>query len=193
MPNAMPHDSIRDDDPSVQHLLHAVKCLHPDVLILAAWQVARVLTVRLVEAVLAERAHRPSPGPAARCGVSLRSKGLPRVSSRAYLDRSGGAAGWAAVPRAVPSRRSRRSMRHWGCSPINGASGELQALGCALAVFVPFATAARLLGWYCREHGQCPRRLVLGASGWPPGHGAPPGRPGRRGPGPRADARATAG
>jgi len=34
--------------------------------------------------------------------------------------------------------------------PYQRTSGELQCLGCALAVFVPFATAARLLGWYCR-------------------------------------------
>jgi hypothetical protein len=33
--------------------------------------------------------------------------------------------------------------------PHQRTSGELQCLGCALAVFVPFATAARLLGWYC--------------------------------------------
>jgi hypothetical protein len=36
-----------------------------------------------------------------------------------------------------------------GVQPHQHTSGELQALGCALAVFVPFATAARLLGWYC--------------------------------------------
>ena len=33
--------------------------------------------------------------------------------------------------------------------PHQRTSGELQWLGCALAVFVPFATAARLLSWYC--------------------------------------------
>lgn len=33
--------------------------------------------------------------------------------------------------------------------PHQQRSEALQALGCALAVFVPFATAARLLGWYC--------------------------------------------
>src|SRR5262249_59929654 len=36
-----------------------------------------------------------------------------------------------------------------GVQPHQRTSGELQCLGCALAVFVPFATAARLLGWYC--------------------------------------------
>src|SRR5207245_5284102 len=36
-----------------------------------------------------------------------------------------------------------------GVHPYQWSSGELQALGCALAGFVPFATAAQLLGWYC--------------------------------------------
>src|SRR5438093_5717066 len=36
-----------------------------------------------------------------------------------------------------------------GVQPHQRTSGELQCLGCAFAVFVPFATAARLLGWYC--------------------------------------------
>jgi hypothetical protein len=35
-----------------------------------------------------------------------------------------------------------------GVQPHQRTSGELQALGCALAGFVPCATAARLLGWY---------------------------------------------
>jgi hypothetical protein len=35
-----------------------------------------------------------------------------------------------------------------GLQPHQCTSGELQLLGCALAVFVPFATAAKLLSWY---------------------------------------------
>ena len=50
------HASIRHDAPSVHRLLGAVEAAHSlTALILAAWQVARVLTVHLVEAVLAER------------------------------------------------------------------------------------------------------------------------------------------
>ena len=41
-----------------------------------------------------------------------------------------------------------------GIQPHQRSSGELQALGCALAVFVPFATAARLLGLVQWEHCQ---------------------------------------
>ena len=65
-------DSIRDDDPSLQWLLRAVEdapSLTP--LILATWQVVRVLAVHLIEAVLAERARQPiawPPCPA--CGAS---------------------------------------------------------------------------------------------------------------------------
>ena len=55
------HDSIRHDDPAVQRLLSAVEDAPSlTALILAAWQVARVLTVHLVEAVLAERARHPT-------------------------------------------------------------------------------------------------------------------------------------
>jgi hypothetical protein len=75
------HDSIRHNDPAVQRLLSAVEDAHslPE-LILAAWQLARVLTVHLVEAVLAERARRPLSWPpvrhaGSRCGV----RALPRA------------------------------------------------------------------------------------------------------------------
>jgi hypothetical protein len=51
------HDNIHHDDPSMQRLLRAVEDAHTlTTVILAAWQVARVLTVQLVEAVLTARA-----------------------------------------------------------------------------------------------------------------------------------------
>src|SRR2546421_292609 len=74
------HDSIRDNDPAVQRLLSAVEDAHslPE-FILAAWQVARVLTVHLVEAVLAARARHPTLWPRCpQCGVCLRSKGFAK-------------------------------------------------------------------------------------------------------------------
>jgi len=46
------HDTIHDDDPAVQRLLSAVEDAHSlTAFILAAWQVARMLTIHLVEAV----------------------------------------------------------------------------------------------------------------------------------------------
>jgi hypothetical protein len=71
-------DSIRHDDPSMQPLLSAMESAHSlTELILAAWQVARVPAVHLVEAVLAGRARRATSWPPCpMCGASLRSKGF---------------------------------------------------------------------------------------------------------------------
>ena len=143
-------DSIRDDDPSVQRLLRVIEDADSlTALILAAWQVARVLAVHWVEAVLAERARQPTvwpPCPA--CGTSLRSKGFaPRqITSLCgpirWQRRVGRCPHGCPIPQVVPFDEI------LGVQPQQRTSGELQHLGCALAVFVPFATAARLLGWY---------------------------------------------
>jgi len=145
------HDSIRDDDPSVQCLLRAVEDAPSlTALMLATWQVARVLTVRLVEAVLAERARQPTAWPPCPvCGASLRSKGLaPRQMMSLFgpirwRRRVGRCPHGCDIPQVAPLDAILGVQAH------QHTSGELQALGCALAVCVPFATAARLLGWYC--------------------------------------------
>ena len=144
------NDSIRHDDPSVQRLLRAVEDAHSlTALVLAAWQVARVLAVHLIEAVLAERAGRPlSWPPCPVCGASLRSKGFAtrQVTSLCgpirWRRRVGRCPQGCAIPQVAPLDEE------LGVQPYQQTSGELQSLGCALAVFVPFATAARLLGWY---------------------------------------------
>ena len=143
-------NSIRDDDPSVQRLLSAVEDAPSlTALILATWQVARVLAVHLVEAVLAERARQPTawpPCPA--CGASLRSKGFaPRQMMSLcgpirWHRRVGRCPQGCAIPQVAPLDEA------LGVQPQQRTSGEFQYLGCALAVFVPCATAARLLGWY---------------------------------------------
>ena len=144
------HDSIRHDDPAGQRLLRAVEDAHSLTdLILAAWQVARVLTVHLVEAVLAERACRPLAWPPCpRCGVSLRSKGFAtrQVTSLfgplQWRRRVGRCPQGCAIPQVAPLDEA------LGVQPSQRTSEELQSLGCALAVCVPFATAAQFLGWY---------------------------------------------
>jgi hypothetical protein len=144
------HDSIRHDDPAVQRLLDAVEDAHSlTAVILAAWQVARVLTVHLVEAVLAERARRPLAWPRCpQCGVFLRSKGFATRQVMSLFGpirwrrRVGRCPHGCETPQVAPLDEA------LGVQPHQRTSGELQSLGCALAVFVPFATAARLLGWY---------------------------------------------
>jgi hypothetical protein len=144
------HDSIRHDDPALQRLLRTVEeAPSLTTVILAAWQVARVLTVHLVEAVLAERARHPSAWPRCpQCGVFLRSKGFAtrQVTSLfgpiRWRRRVGRCPHGCPIPQVAPFDEA------LGVQPQQRTSGELQHLGCALAVFVPFATAARLLGWY---------------------------------------------
>ena len=145
------HDSIRDDDPSLQCLLRAVEDASSlTALILATWQVARVLAVHLIEAVLAERAHQPTAWPPCPvCGASLRSKGLATrqitslFGTLQWRRRVGRCPQGCALSQVAPLDEA------LGVQPHQRTSGELQSRGCALAVFVPFATAARLLGWYC--------------------------------------------
>jgi hypothetical protein len=146
-------DSIRDDDPSVQPLLRMLEdACSFTALILTAWQVARVLAVHLVAAVLMERARQPTAWPPCpSCGVSLRSKGVvPRqmmslVGLIRWQRRVGRCPQGCAIPQVAPLDEALEVQPH------QRTSEELQALGCALAVCVPFATAAQLLGWYCRS------------------------------------------
>ena len=144
-------NSICHDDPSVPRLLRMMEDARSfTALILAAWQVARVLAVPLVEDILAERARQPTawpPCPA--CGASVRSKGMARRQMMSL----GGPVRWqrriGRCPQGCAISQVAPLDQALGGLPHQRTSEELQALGCALAVFVPFATAARLLGWYC--------------------------------------------
>ena len=143
-------DSIRQDEPAVQRLLRAVEEAHTlTEILLAVWPLARVLTIQLVEAVLAERALRPTFWPRCpTCGAFFRSKGFVKrqimslFGTICWRRRVGRCPQGCATPSVAPLDEA------LGVHPHQRTSGELQYLGCALAVFVPFATAARLLRWY---------------------------------------------
>ena len=74
------HDSRRPNDPPGQRLRSAVEDAHAlTAFTLAAWQVPRVLTIHLLEAVLAERSQHSTLGP--RCpqgGAGWRRQGLAK-------------------------------------------------------------------------------------------------------------------
>ena len=143
-------DSIRHDDPAVQPLLSTIeKAQTLAQLIFAVWPLARVLALHILEHVLAERAQRPVAWPPCPCcGSALRSKGFaPRQLTSLFgplrwRRRVGRCPHGCDIPQVAPFDEV------LGVQPHQRTSGEFQALGCALAVFVPFATAARLLGWY---------------------------------------------
>jgi hypothetical protein len=143
-------DSIRHDAPSVQRVLRAVEDAQTlTALLLAAWSLARVMTVHIVEYVLAERACRATVWPRCpACGVLLQSKGFVKRQVTSLF----GPIRWqrrvGRCPRGCDIGQVAPFDAEIGVQPHQRTSGELQSLGCALAVFVPFATAARLLGWY---------------------------------------------
>ena len=71
------NDSIRHDDPCVQRALRALEeALTLTELLMAAWALARVVAIHVVEAVLAERARQPNTWPPCRCVVYLFGVGL---------------------------------------------------------------------------------------------------------------------
>ena len=120
------HDTIHDDDPAVQRFLSAVEDAHSlTVLILAAWQVARVLTIHLVEAVLAERSQHPTHWPRCpQCGAGLRSKGFAKRQITSLFGPSSGGDGSDGVPMGVRRPRWPPWMRPWAYSRISGAVGS---------------------------------------------------------------------
>src|SRR5919109_2946479 len=144
-------DSIRHDDPAVQQLLRTIEEAHTlTQLVMAVWPLARVLALHIVESVLAERAQLPIAWPPCpTCGTPLRSKGFAQRELTSLLGpirwrrRVGRCPDGCCIPQVAPFDEV------LGVQPHQRTSGELRFLGCALAVFVPFATAARLLGWYC--------------------------------------------
>jgi Phage integrase family len=115
----------------------------------------------MVEYVLAERAQRPSAWPPCpSCGVPLRSTGLAQRQLMSLFGplrwrrRVGRCPQGCAIPQVAPFDAA------LGVPPQQRTSGALQWLGCACAVFVPCATAARLLGWSCG--GRVSPRAVWG-------------------------------
>lgn len=144
------NDSIRHDDPCVQHALRALEeALTLTELLLVAWSLARVVAIHVVEAVLAERARQPSTwAPCPACGASLWSKGFVTRQVTSLF----GPIRWqrrvGRCPQGCDIEQVAPFDEALGLQPYQRSSDELQYLGCALAVFVPFATAATLLGWY---------------------------------------------
>ena len=115
-------------------------------MVLAALRLGMLVAARVVEAVLAERAQRRTQWPACPgCGRQLRSKGFaPR-----QMDTLLGAIRWrrrvGRCPDGCDIGQVAPLDEELGIAAGQCSSVELQEAGCALAVFVPFETAAALL------------------------------------------------
>lgn len=138
---------LRQIDPAFCELVDAVEQAPSLALMLvAAWHLARTLTVRLVESVLAQRAHPPTAWPLCpRCGARLRSKGfVPRqvltlVGVVRWERRVGRCPHGCKIGQVAPLDAE------LGLAPQPRTCVEVKQIACALVVFVPFETAAAFL------------------------------------------------
>jgi hypothetical protein len=143
-------DSIRLDDADLQHRFQvAYDAQILTELLLAAWALARLIAVDVVESVLRHWAHQPTRWPPCpQCGTRLHSKGFVGREVRSLF----GVIRWRRRVGRCPEGCAIGQIAPFdevlGLDPYQRSSGELQYLGCSLVVFVPYGTAARLLSWY---------------------------------------------
>lgn len=139
--------TLRQSDPSLQAMIQAVEEAPKLIqIILAAWQLARVVAVQIVKEVLARRAQEPTPWPnCPQCGAKLESKGFVERQVQSLL----GCIRWqrrvGRCPNRCPIGQVAPLDEALGLHPQQRTSGELKQMACGLAVFVPFETAAVLL------------------------------------------------
>ena len=140
-------DIIRDHEPSLQPLLRAVEEASTlTAMLVAVWPLARVLALQVVAAVLKERAGHPTSWPPCPvCGTRLESKGFVERHVTSLFGRLQWRRRVGRCPRGCPLPTVAPLDADLDLAPHQRSSGELQALGCALAVFVPFAPARQSL------------------------------------------------
>src|SRR5512143_1733416 len=115
-------------------------------MVMAVWTVVRVLAVRLLEEGLTARAQQPETWPVcSRCGRRLQSKGCRERVLRTLF----GVIRWrrrvGRCPHGCVGSQVAPLDQALGVLPRQRTGVEVQWMGCLLAVFVPYATACRLL------------------------------------------------
>lgn len=138
---------LRQSDPLLQAMIRAVEeAPKLPQMILAAWQLARMVAINLVKEVLARRAQEPTSWPkCSQCGAKLESKGFVERKVQSLL----GLICWrrrvGRCPNRCPIGQVAPLDETLGLQPYQHTSEELKQMACSLAVFVPFETAAVLL------------------------------------------------
>jgi hypothetical protein len=139
-------DNLRQSAPPLQALLDAVQQA-PSLtqMVLAAWRLGLAVALLVLQEVLMTRAQAPTAWPVCpQCGARLRSKGFVARQLMTLLGvvhwqrRVGRCPHGCAIGQVAPLDTA------LGLTSYQATSGEVQQLACALAVFVPFETAAAL-------------------------------------------------
>lgn len=140
-------DIIGEPNPDWQTMLDELEnATTLALLIVAAWQLARVLAVRLVEDALAKRAQVKTEWEACqKCGKRLQSKGFkPRqiksiIGDIKWERRLGRCPNKCAIGQVAPFDKE------LGLGSNQKSDPGLQQVACLVAIFVPFETGAMLL------------------------------------------------
>lgn len=140
-------DTIRETNPEWQTEIDelenaATLCL----IIMAAWQLARVVAVRLVEEIVAKRAKVKTEWEVCpQCKQRLQSKGLKQRQIKSIIGqikwkrRLGRCVNKCAIGQVAPLDKE------LGLTANQKSDPGLQQVACLLAIFVPYETAAMLL------------------------------------------------
>jgi len=139
--------TIRETNPEYQTMLDEItNATTLPLIIMAVWQLARILAVRLAEETLAHRAQAKTEwGNCEKCGKRLQSKGFaPRqiksiIGIIKWKRRLGRCANKCALGQIAPLDEA------LGLAPNQKSDSGLQQRACLTALFVPFETAAMLL------------------------------------------------
>ena len=140
-------DIISESNPDWQTMLEELeKATTLSLLIVAAWQLAQVLAVRLVEDILTKRAQEKTEwGSCQKCGNRLQSKGFkPRqiksiIGDIKWERRVGRCSNKCSIGQVAPFDNK------LGLASNQKSDVGLQQVACLVAIFVPFETGAMLL------------------------------------------------
>jgi hypothetical protein len=140
-------DTIRETSPEWQTQFDELENAPTlSLLVIAAWQVARVLAVRLVEEILVKRAQVKTEWELCpKCGKRLQSKGFkPRriksiIGEIKWERRLGRCANKCVIGQVVPFDKE------LGLASNQKSDSGLQQVACLVAIFVPFESAAMLM------------------------------------------------
>lgn len=138
---------LRQTVPSLQPQLDAVQCAHTlEPMIGAAWRLGLSVALLIIQEVVTTRAQAPTPlTPCPQCGRPLRSKGFLKRQLTTILGELCWHRRGLRCPAGCKIGQIAPLDAALGLTPNQETSAEVQHLACLLAVFVPFATAARLL------------------------------------------------
>jgi len=115
-------------------------------LIVVAWQVARVLAVRLVEDTLEKRAQVKTEWEACqKCGKGLQSKGFKPRQIKSIIGEIKWARRLGRCPKKCAIGQVAPFDKELGLASNQKSDTGLQQVACLVAIFVPFETGAMLL------------------------------------------------